>query len=112
MGHVVMTGNSMPHKCLCKPEPLCSQALFFASTGQKMQNELSFTFPGSGRAGVVIGHDWKSCGLCPGRACYGVLRFVMENGAKGCEGVLGIKVKIMLDWDPKGKMGPTTPQYA
>ncbi|KAK6120372.1 hypothetical protein DH2020_045852 [Rehmannia glutinosa] len=86
-------------------------------------------------------------------ACYGVLRFVMESGAKGCEvivsgklraqraksmkfkdgymissgqpvkeyidsavrhvllrqGVLGIKVKIMLDWDPKGKQGPTTP---
>ncbi|CAI0387504.1 unnamed protein product [Linum tenue] len=86
-------------------------------------------------------------------ACYGVLRFVMESGAKGCEvivsgklraqraksmkfmdgymissghpvneyidsavrhvllrqGVLGIKVKIMLDWDPKGKLGPTTP---
>ncbi|KAJ6411698.1 hypothetical protein OIU84_008304 [Salix udensis] len=80
-------------------------------------------------------------------ACYGMLRFVMESGAKGCEvivsgklraqraksmkfkdgymissgqpvkecidsavrhvllrqGVLGIKVKIMLDWDPKGK---------
>ncbi|KAF4363570.1 hypothetical protein F8388_002111 [Cannabis sativa] len=86
-------------------------------------------------------------------ACYGVLRFVMESGAKGCEvivsgklraqraksmkfkdgymissgqptkeyidsavrhvllrqGVLGIKVKIMLDWDPKGKQGPMTP---
>ncbi|KAG5244084.1 40S ribosomal protein [Salix suchowensis] len=86
-------------------------------------------------------------------ACYGVLRFVMESGAKGCEvivsgklraqraksmkfkdgymissgqpvkeyidsavrhvllrqGVLGIKVKIMLDWDPKGKVGPMTP---
>ncbi|VAH57773.1 unnamed protein product [Triticum turgidum subsp. durum] len=25
------------------------------------------------------------------------------------QGVLGIKVKIMLDWDPKGKLGPTTP---
>ncbi|KAK4343354.1 hypothetical protein RND71_036448 [Anisodus tanguticus] len=24
-------------------------------------------------------------------------------------GVLGIKVKILLDWDPKGKQGPTTP---
>ncbi|KAL1532610.1 40S ribosomal protein S3-3 [Salvia divinorum] len=92
-------------------------------------------------------------GLAVRRACYGVLRFVMENGAKGCEvivsgklraqraksmkfkdgymissgqpvkeyidaavrhvllrqGVLGIKVKIMLDWDPKGKVGPMTP---
>ncbi|XP_042393028.1 40S ribosomal protein S3-3-like isoform X1 [Zingiber officinale] len=116
-------------------------------------------------------------GLAVRRACYGVLRFVMESGAKGCEvhkfipeihrpfnecgililiffqvivsgklraqraksmkfkdgymissgqpvkeyidsavrhvllrqGVLGIKVKIMLDWDPKGKQGPTTP---
>ncbi|CAN0913381.1 40S ribosomal protein S3-3 [Linum grandiflorum] len=48
-------------------------------------------------------------GLAVRRACYGVLRFVMESGAKGCEGVLGIKVKIMLDWDPKGKLGPTTP---
>ncbi|WOK94950.1 40S ribosomal protein S3-3-like [Canna indica] len=79
------------------------------------------------------------------RACYGVLRFVMESGAKGCEspmsqinevkdgymissgqpvkeyidsavrhvllrqGVRGIKVKVMLDWDPKGKQGPMTP---
>ena len=25
------------------------------------------------------------------------------------QGVLGIKVKIMLDWDPKGKMGPPKP---
>ncbi|XP_022853184.1 40S ribosomal protein S3-3-like isoform X1 [Olea europaea var. sylvestris] len=92
-------------------------------------------------------------GLAVRRACYGVLRFVMENGAKGCEvivsgklraqraksmkfkdgymissgqpvkeyidsavrhvllrqGVLGIKVKIMLEWDPKGKQGPVKP---
>ncbi|KAH7423248.1 hypothetical protein KP509_12G046300 [Ceratopteris richardii] len=92
-------------------------------------------------------------GLAVRRACYGVLRFVMESGAKGCEvivsgklraqraksmkfkdgymissghpvnlyidsavrhvllrqGVLGIKVKIMLDWDPKGKQGPAIP---
>ncbi|CAG8570546.1 12248_t:CDS:2, partial [Cetraspora pellucida] len=89
-------------------------------------------------------------GLAVRRACYGVLRFIMESGAKGCEvvvsgklraaraksmkfvdgfmihsgqpirdyvdtavrhvmlrqGVLGIKVKIMLDWDPTGKLGP------
>ena len=25
------------------------------------------------------------------------------------QGVVGIKVKIMLDWDPKGKMGPQKP---
>lgn len=25
------------------------------------------------------------------------------------QGVLGIKVKIMLAWDPKGKQGPMTP---
>lgn len=25
------------------------------------------------------------------------------------QGVLGIKVKIMLGWDPKGKVGPVTP---
>lgn len=91
-------------------------------------------------------------GLAVRRACYGVLRFVMESGAKGCEVIVsgklraqraksmkfkdgymissgqpvneyidsavrhvllrqgvGIKVKIMLDWDPKGKQGPTTP---
>uniref|UniRef100_A0A0D3BT13 Small ribosomal subunit protein uS3 C-terminal domain-containing protein n=1 Tax=Brassica oleracea var. oleracea TaxID=109376 RepID=A0A0D3BT13_BRAOL len=78
-------------------------------------------------------------------ACYGVLRFFMESGAKGCEvivngklraaraksmkfkdgymvssgqptkeytdsaSVLGIKVKAMLDWDPKGVLGPKTP---
>ncbi|KAL0844127.1 hypothetical protein Bca101_017373 [Brassica carinata] len=92
-------------------------------------------------------------GLAVRRACYGVLRFVMESGAKGCEvivsgklraaraksmkfkdgymvssgqptkdyidsavrhvllrqGVLGIKVKVMLDWDPKGVNGPKTP---
>lgn len=28
---------------------------------------------------------------------------------KWFQGVLGIKVKIMLDWDPKGKQGPMTP---
>ncbi|XP_022188711.1 40S ribosomal protein S3-A [Nilaparvata lugens] len=89
-------------------------------------------------------------GLAVRRACYGVLRFIMESGAKGCEvvvsgklrgqraksmkfvdglmihsgepcidyvdtatrhvllrqGVLGIKVKIMLPWDANGKIGP------
>ncbi|OWK17914.1 RPS3 [Cervus elaphus hippelaphus] len=93
------------------------------------------------------------CLLCAQRACYGVLRFIMESGAKGCEvvvsgklrgqraksmkfvdglmihsgdpvnyyvdtavrhvllrqGVLGIKVKIMLPWDPTGKIGPKKP---
>merc|ERR1712048_42879 len=99
-------------------------------------------------------------GLCAVAQCeslryklLGVLRFVMENGAKGCEvvvsgklraqrakamkfsdgymkasgapvrdyldvsvrhvmlrqGVLGLRVKIMLDWDPSGKMGPKDP---
>ncbi|KAL1122627.1 hypothetical protein AAG570_002954, partial [Ranatra chinensis] len=92
-------------------------------------------------------------GLAVRRACYGVLRFIMENGAKGCEvvvsgklrgqraksmkfvdglmihsgdpcneyvdtatrhvllrqGVLGIKVKIMLPWDQQGKNGPKKP---
>jgi len=87
------------------------------------------------------------------RACYGVLRFIMESGAKGCEvvvsgklraqraksmkfrdgymiksgqaikdyvdtavrhvllrqGVLGVKVTIMLPHDPAGKNGPKTP---
>jgi len=89
-------------------------------------------------------------GLAVRRACYGVLRNIMESGAKGCEvvvsgklrgqraksmkfsdglmihsgdprrhyvntavchvplrqGVLGIKVKIMLPHDPTGKTGP------
>merc|ERR1712010_107097 len=92
-------------------------------------------------------------GLAVRRACYGVLRFIMESGALGCEvivsgklraqrvksmkfsdgymikagipcrnfidsavrhvllrqGVLGIKVNIMLPYDPTGKSGPKTP---
>jgi small subunit ribosomal protein S3e len=92
-------------------------------------------------------------GLAVRRACYGVLRFVMDNQAKGCEiivsgklraqraksmkfkdgymiksghpsevyvdkavrhvylrqGVLGVKVSIMLPYDPSGKMGPDKP---
>jgi len=92
-------------------------------------------------------------GLAVRRACYGVVRFIMESGAKGCEvvvsgklraaraksmkfvdgfmihsgqpvrdyvdsavrhvmlrqGVLGLKVKIMLEWDPSGKVGPKNP---
>jgi small subunit ribosomal protein S3e len=92
-------------------------------------------------------------GLAVRRACYGVLRFIMESGARGCEvvvsgklrgqraksmkfvdglmihsgepvndyiqqavrhvllrqGVLGIKVKIMLPHDPKGQQGPRIP---
>merc|ERR1719362_1878309 len=92
-------------------------------------------------------------GLAVRRACYGVVRFIMENGAKGCEvvisgklraqrakamkfrdgylistgepkkhyiseavrhvlmrqGVLGVKVKIMLAHDPDGKLGPSIP---
>ena len=89
-------------------------------------------------------------GLAVRRACYGVLRFIMESGAKGCEvivsgklraarakamkfkegymiksgdasrtyvdtavrhvamrqGMLGLKVSIMLPQDPEGKLGP------
>merc|ERR1712130_1056673 len=89
-------------------------------------------------------------GLAVRRACYGVLRYIMENGAKGCEiivsgklraqraksmkfkdgymiksgdatnhyidkavrhiqmkqGVLGIKVAIMLPYDENGELGP------
>merc|ERR1712093_933559 len=76
-------------------------------------------------------------GLVVRRACYGVLRFVMENGAKGwkfsdgymistgepkkmfvetCsrnvmmrQGVLGVKVKILKPHDPEGKCGPVKP---
>jgi len=88
-------------------------------------------------------------GLAVRRACYGVVRFIMENGAKGCEvvisgkvraqrakamkfkdgylistgepkkhyidtavrhvamrqGMLGVKVTIMLAYDPEGKAG-------
>ena len=32
-------------------------------------------------------------GLAVRRACYGVLRFVMENGAKGCEVVVSGKLR-------------------
>jgi len=93
-------------------------------------------------------------GLAVRRACYGVVRFIMENGAKGTEvivsgklraqraksmkfkdgymiktgqpvrdfvdtairhvllrqGVLGIKVAIMLPHDPSGKLGPKKQQ--
>merc|ERR1712215_537468 len=92
-------------------------------------------------------------GLAVRRAAHGVLRFIMESGAKGCEvvisgklrgqrakamkftdglmihtgfpvteyvdtavrhvllrqGVIGLKVKIMLPHDPSGKVGPKTP---
>merc|ERR1711907_370348 len=86
-------------------------------------------------------------GLAARRACYGVVRFVMESGALGGkvrgqraksmkfsdgymiaagdpmrayidgavrhvllrQGVLGIKVKIMLPHDPAGRMGPKNP---
>lgn len=95
-----------------------------------------------------------SSGLAVRRACYGVLRYIMENGAKGCEiivsgklraqrakamkfkdgymiksgdaardyvdsavrhlklkqGVLGIKVRIMMPYDPRGEKGVTTKQ--
>merc|ERR1712115_400829 len=92
-------------------------------------------------------------GFAARRACYGVIRFIMENGAKGCEviisgklraqrakamkfrdgylistgepkkhyidaavrhvnmrqGMLGVRVTIMLAHDPDGKMGPKMP---
>lgn len=92
-------------------------------------------------------------GLAVRRACYGVLRFIMESGAKGGEvvvagkvrgqrakaqkfndgymiksgqaeteyvdkavrhiamrqGMIGVRVAIMLPHDPEGKMGPKTP---
>jgi small subunit ribosomal protein S3e len=38
-----------------------------------------------------------------------VLILVLTRYLIVIQGVLGIKVKIMLDWDPKGKVGPTKP---
>ena len=37
---------------------------------------------------------------CCSRACYGVLRFVMESGAKGCEVYSGTKPELIFlgDW--------------
>jgi len=92
-------------------------------------------------------------GLAVRRACYAIMHYVMDNGAKGCEvivsgklraqraksmkfsdgymiksgqptrdfvekgvrhvlmrqGVLGVKVKIMLPHDPTGRLGPKIP---
>ena len=41
--------------------------------------------PGRGHNYTVV------CVLC--RACYGVLRFIMESGAKGCEVVVSGKLR-------------------
>jgi small subunit ribosomal protein S3e len=46
--------------------------------------------------------------------CFSLVLFLLEvhmikHVCLLVQGVLGIKVKIMLDWDPKGKLGPTTP---
>lgn len=38
-----------------------------------------------------------------------VWKFDLLINVFALQGVLGIKVKIMLDWDPKGKVGPITP---
>lgn len=106
-----------------------------------------------GTSAVAQAENLKSkllAGLAVRRACYSVVRFVMESGAKGVEvvvsgklraarakamkftdgfmihsgqpaaeyidyavrhvmmrqGVLGIKIKIMQEWDPSGKNGP------
>ncbi|AEA39026.1 40S ribosomal protein S3 (nucleomorph) [Cryptomonas paramecium] len=92
-------------------------------------------------------------GITTRKACYSVLRSIMESGAKGClitisgklraqraksmkftegyiihsgqavknyissstrhcilkQGVIGIKISIMLPWDPYGKKGPVNP---
>lgn len=44
---------------------------------------------GFGRLGVTL---WLLL-LSPCRACYGVLRFIMESGAKGCEVVVSGKLR-------------------
>merc|ERR1711890_81894 len=61
-------------------------------------------------------------GLAVRRACYGVLRFIMESGAKGCEVVVSGKLRgqrakamkfvdglMIHSGDPAGKMGPKMP---
>jgi hypothetical protein len=40
----------------------------------------------------IIERFWNECFLCY-RACYGVLRFIMESGAKGCEVVVSGKLR-------------------
>merc|ERR1711993_197007 len=52
-------------------------------------------------------------GLAVRRACYGVpVRDYVDTAVRHVllrQGVLGIKVKIMLPWDPNGKIGPKNP---
>lgn len=40
---------------------------------------------------VFCGMLWRTVVFC--RACYGVLRFIMESGAKGCEVVVSGKLR-------------------
>nr|POE98067.1 40s ribosomal protein s3-2 [Quercus suber] len=47
----------------------------------------------------------KSFGLCPRRACYGVLRFVMENGVKGCEVIVSGRLRAQRAKSMKFKDG-------
>ena len=63
-------------------------------------------------SGGVFGAGSIFCnlGACP---CEGVLdilcRMSMSVVLSHSAGVLGIKVKIMLPWDPSGKIGPKKP---
>uniref|UniRef100_A0A2K6GF90 DNA-(apurinic or apyrimidinic site) lyase n=1 Tax=Propithecus coquereli TaxID=379532 RepID=A0A2K6GF90_PROCO len=103
-----------------------------------------FGFPEGSLCAIALRYKLLR-GLAVQRPCYGVLQFIMESGAKGCQvvraksmkfvdglmihvgdlvnyyvdtavphvllpqGVLGIKVKTMLPWDPTGRTGPKKP---
>lgn len=42
-------------------------------------------------------------GLAVRRACYGVLRFVMESGAKGCEVIVSGKLRAQVNMRARGR---------
>ncbi|CAH8358822.1 unnamed protein product [Eruca vesicaria subsp. sativa] len=55
-------------------------------TLRRLPTEVSVPF--RGRVSPLQAHRW----CCRSQACYGVLRFVMENGAKGCEVIVSGKL--------------------
>jgi hypothetical protein len=54
---------------------------------------------------TLLMHCCVSC-LSSCRACYGVLRFVMESGAKGCEVIVSGKLRAQRAKSMKFKVWP------
>merc|ERR1712093_565235 len=86
---IVNMASSVPGAAISKRRKFVADGVFFAELNEFFQRELAE----EGYSGVEVRVTPTVTDIIIRRACYGVLRFIMESGSKGCEVVVSGKLR-------------------